>query len=449
MERAMFRRKVYDKLLKWKQEYNGRYACLLEGARRVGKSTIAENFAKNEYDSYIRIDFANITEELLDVFRDIAKPDIFFLRLQAETGITLKKRKSVIIFDEIQLNPKVRQAIKYLVQDGRYDYIETGSLISIRKNVQDIVIPSEEHRIKVYPMDFEEFSWATGKDSDTLRQLFKAGIQAGNALNRSLMRDFRIYMAVGGMPQAVDAYIKSNNFDHVDSVKKEIIDLYFDDLMKLDPTGRLSAVYSSVPSQLALKKKRFVVSAATGKQKTERDDERIFELINSGMVIPCWHVKNPGATLALTREIDRFKLYLADTGLFVTMMIAKDPEKSGDIYKKFLGDKLPADLGYLYENIAAQILASKGTDLYYHTWQKGNSTHSFEIDFLLSRGSKIIPIEVKSSETKNHESIDRFAEKYQQYISKRYLFSQKDVCNDKDLQLKPVYMLPFAAEDFS
>lgn len=447
MESVMFRRKVYDKLLKWKKEYAGRYACLLEGARRVGKSTIAENFAKNEYDSYIRIDFADITEEMLDVFRDIAKPDIFFLRLQAETGITLKKRKSVIIFDEIQLNPKVRQAIKYLVKDGRYDYIETGSLISIRKNVKDIVIPSEEHRIKVYPMDFEEFSWALGKDQDPLRQLFKAGIQAGNALNRSLMRDFRIYMAVGGMPQAVEAYIKSNNFKHVDSVKKEIIDLYLDDLMKLDPTGRLSAIYDSVPSQLALKKKRFIVSSATGKQKTGRDDERIFELIDSRMVIPCWHVTNPGTTLALTKEIDKFKLYLSDTGLFVTMMIAKEPEKAADIYKKFLGDKLPADLGYLYENAAAQIFASHGKELYYHTWRKENSTHCYEIDFLLSSGSKIVPVEVKSSETRNHESIDRFSEKYKQYVGRRYLFSQKDVAGDGQLQLKPVYMLPFAVEE--
>lgn len=212
----MFRRKVYDKLMKWKKEYAGRCACLLEGARRVGKSTIAENFAKKEYDSYIKIDFADITPELLDVFNDIAKPDLFFLRLQTETGITLKKRKSVIIFDEVQLNPKARQAIKYLVADGRYDYIETGSLISIRKNVKDIVIPSEEHKIKVFPMDFEEFSWATGKDLEPLREFFKAGIAAGNGLNRSLMRDFRIYMAVGGMPQAVDAYIKYNNFAKVD-----------------------------------------------------------------------------------------------------------------------------------------------------------------------------------------------------------------------------------------
>lgn len=443
----MFRRKVYDKLLEWKRNSQGRYACLLEGARRVGKSTIAENFAKHEYSSYIRIDFANITEELLDVFKDISKPDLFFLRLQTETRITLKKRNSVIIFDEIQLYPKARQAIKYLVADGRYDYIETGSLISLRKNVKDIVIPSEEHKIGVYPMDFEEFSWATGKDPEPVRQFFKAGIAAGNALNRSLMRDFRVYMAVGGMPQAVDAYIRYNNFAKVDEVKREIISLYIDDLKKLDPSGRLSAIYSAVPSQLALKRKRFTVTAATGKQKTNKDAERLFELIDSKMVLPCWHVKNPGTSLSLTREIERFKLYLSDTGLFITLMSDTGGESANEIYKKFLGDKLPADLGYLYENAAAQTIASFGKELYYHTWKKESGTHNYEVDFLLYSGSKIVPVEVKSSETARHESIDKFAAKYSRYVGKQYLFSQKDVSNDGQLQLKPVYMLPFVMED--
>ena len=443
----MFRRKVYDELMKWKKEYTGRCACLLEGARRVGKSTIAENFAKKEYDSYIKIDFADITPELLDVFNDIAKPDLFFLRLQTETGITLKKRKSVIIFDEVQLNPKARQAIKYLVADGRYDYIETGSLISIRKNVKDIVIPSEEHKIKVFPMDFEEFSWATGKDLEPLREFFKAGIAAGNGLNRSLMRDFRIYMAVGGMPQAVDAYIKYNNFAKVDEVKRDIINLYIDDLKKLDPSGRLSAIYSAVPSQLSLKRKRFTVTAATGKQKTSKDAERLFELIDSKMVLPCWHVKNPGTSLSLTREIERFKLYLSDTGLFITLMADTGGGSTDEIYKKFLGDKLPADLGYLYENAAAQIIASFGKELYYHTWKKESGCHSYEVDFLLYSGSKIVPVEVKSSNTGRHESIDKFAAKYSRYVGKQYLFSQKDVSNDGQLQFKPVYMLPFVMEN--
>ena len=251
----MFKRKAYDRLLSWKKEYNGTYACLLEGARRVGKSTIAEYFAQNEYESYIKIDFANITDELLDVFKDISRPDLFFLRLQAETGVTLIERKSVIIFDEIQLYPKARQAIKYLVKDGKYDYIETGSLISIKKNVKDILIPSEEYRIPVYPMDYEEFLWATGGNPDLIRTISNKNIAIGESTNRKLIRDFRIYMAVGGMPQAVEAYVNNKNFDFIDSIKQGIINLYLEDLKKIDGSGRLSDIYKSVPSQLALKKK--------------------------------------------------------------------------------------------------------------------------------------------------------------------------------------------------
>lgn len=211
----MFKRKVYDRLLEWKNEWNGKYACLLEGARRVGKTTIAEEFARNEYESYILIDFSNVSKELINIFDDISKLDLFFLRLQMETGITLKERKSVIIFDEIQLFPKARQAIKHLVRDGRYDYIETGSLISIKKNVKDILIPSEEHKIHVYPMDYEEFLWATGGNAGILRMAYDSNVPLGDSVNRSAMRDFRIYMAVGGMPQAVEAYIESNNFEKV------------------------------------------------------------------------------------------------------------------------------------------------------------------------------------------------------------------------------------------
>ena len=230
----LFERKVYKEILNWKEAYDGKTACMLEGARRVGKTTIAEEFAKKEYKSYIKIDFADITDELLDVFRDISKPDLFYLRLQAETDITLYVRESVIIFDEVQLYPKARQAIKYLVKDGRYDFIETGSLISIKKNVKDIVIPSEEYKINVYPMDYEEFLWATGGNADIIRKICNSGTSIGNSTNASLMRNFRIYMAVGGMPQAVEAYIEKNNFDYVDKVKRGIINLYIEDLRKID-----------------------------------------------------------------------------------------------------------------------------------------------------------------------------------------------------------------------
>lgn len=443
----MFRRKAYDKMLKWKNEFAGSYACLLEGSRRVGKSTIAEEFAKKEYDSYIKIDFANVTPEILAVFDDISKLDLFFLRLQAETGISLVERKSVLLFDEVQLFPKVRQAIKYLVKDGRYDYIETGSLISIKKNVKEILIPSEEYKISVYPMDYEEFLWATGKSPEILRKLYKSNISVGNETNRTLMRDFRIYMAVGGMPQAVEAYIQNKNFDFIDNVKREIISLYFEDLKKVDSSGRVSALYKAIPSQLALKRKKFSISAATGKQKNPKDEERIFDLIESKIALPCYNVVNPSRTLSLTKDLDYFKLYVSDSGLFVTLMFYDSESERNEIYKKLLSDKLNADLGYLYENVVAQIINAAGKELYFHIWQKDNSTHYYEIDFLLSSKNKIIPVEVKSSAVRNHESLKRFSEKYSTFVEKQFLLSQKDVGKNEQILLRPVYMLPFILEE--
>lgn len=441
----MFKRKVYNQLKQWKEEYAPRYACLLEGARRVGKTTVAVEFAKNEYESYILIDFADITPSLLDVFSDISNRDIFFLKLQAETGIQLIERKSVIIFDEIQFFPKARQAIKHLVKDGRYDYIETGSLISIKKNVKDILIPSEEYRIKVYPMDYEEFLWATGKSPEILRVGYKSSSAMGNSLNTKLMRDFRIYMAIGGMPQAVERYLETNNLEKVDEVKREILALYGEDLKKIDPSGRLSDIYASVPAQLALKKKRFVITKATGKRKTGKDEERLFDLIDSGIVLPCYNVSAPSIALAQERKTEDFKLYLSDIGLFVSIIFRSD----ADIYRKLLSDKLPANLGYLYENAVAQALTSVGRKLYFHSWKKEESTHSYEIDFILSSSSKIIPIEVKSSSVRNHESMIAFCDKYSSIVGRRILFSQKDLGKDGPIELKPIYMLPFFLEEIS
>ena len=437
----MFKRKVYDQLLEWKNEWNGKYACLLEGARRVGKTTIAEEFARKEYESYVLIDFSNISKEMIDIFDDISKLDRFFLRLQMETGVELYERKSVVIFDEIQLFPKARQAIKHLVKDGRYDYIETGSLISIKKNVKNILIPSEEHKIRVYPMDYEEFMWATGANPNVLNMAYKSNVELGNAANRNMMRDFRIYMAVGGMPQAVERYIDTNNFESVDRVKREILDLYFDDLKKIDGSGRITDMYKSVPCQLAAKKKHYVITNATGKQKTRKDEERLFELIDSGLVLPCYNVLNPTVSLSQTKDMDCFKLYLSDIGLFTTMLFNDSQNGIEDIYKKLLSDTLPADLGYLYENVVAQAIRASGRELYYHTWKKEGSTHSYEIDFLLTSKNKVIPIEVKSSATKNHKSIDNFAMKYSKYVGERYLLSQKDVGNIGTLKLKPLYMI--------
>ena len=439
----MFRRKAYAQLLEWKARYSNHYAVLLEGARRVGKSTLAEAFAQNEYESYILIDFANITREMKSLFDDIGNLDLFFLRLQALTGVSLTRRKSVIIFDEIQLMPLARQAIKYLVKDGRYHYMETGSLISIKKNVKGIVIPSEEYKIQIYPMDYEEFLWATGKDTYTLlEQLNTQKGPIGNAANRSLMRDFRLYMAVGGMPQAVAAYIEGKDFAQVDFVKREIIELYKADFRKIDSSGRISAIFEAIPSQLALKKRRFIISAATGRKKSAKDAELLSELVDSKTVIPCYNIVNPSIALAQTKDPDTYKLYLADTGLFTTLMFNHESRIYEDIYAKLLSDKLDADLGYMYENAIAQMIRSTGRDVCYHTWMPEGSSHSYEVDFLLTDKAKLIPIEVKSSAVNSHKSMDAFCEKYSGAISRRLLFSQKDIGYQNMLELKPVYLAP-------
>ena len=444
----MFKRKAFEKLKYWKEKKAPKYAVLLEGARRVGKSTIAEEFAKQEYKSYIKIDFANVRKEILDVFEDIAEPDIFFLRLQTATGITLHKRESVIIFDEIQLMPKVRQAIKYLVADGRYDYIETGSLISIKKNVKDIVIPSEEIKIQVYPMDYEEFMWATGNETyQVLKELYKRGKAVGNSLNRKLMRDFRVYMAVGGMPQAVAAYVEGKNFTEIDEVKREIINLYKDDFFKIDGTGLIGRMYESIPTQLATDKRSYVISAATGKKKVDKDIERLYNMLDSKTVLPCYNVLNPSVTLSQTMDNQTFKLYLADTGLFTTMIFSSSGETDENIYTKLLSDSLPADLGYLYENAVAQVINAAGRPLYYHTWRKDNVTRYFEIDFLVASKTKIVPIEVKSSRLGMHKSITEFQRKYSKNTAAPILLSQKDVGQVEMLKLYPIYMLPYILED--
>ncbi len=442
----MFKRKVYDNLLEWKEKYANRSACLLEGARRVGKSTIALEFAKNEYHSFVCIDFSNISKELLEIFDDISNLDIFFLRLQAVTGIQLITSKSVIIFDEVQFFPKARQAIKHLVKDGRYHYIETGSLISIKKNVKDILIPSEEHKINVFPMDFEEFNWALGKNTESIRSFVEKNISIGDLTNRKLMRDFRIYMAVGGMPQVVSTYLQTNNLEDVDKEKRNIISLYLDDLKKIDSSGRLSDIYASIPSQLALKRNRFKITEATKSRKRISDEERLFDLIDSKIVLPCYNITQPSVALAQTRDPDTFKLYISDIGLFTTMLFDGGKGISSDIYKKLLSDKLSADLGYMYENAIAQIIVNSGRNLYYHSWKKENSTHSNEVDFLIRSKNKIIPIEVKSSSTRNHASIDEFCKRYSHEVDQRFLFSQKDFSKVEQLEFKPIYAAPFLLE---
>lgn len=439
----IFRRKVMDKLLEWKKDYADRYAVLLEGARRVGKSTVAEEFAKKEYKSYIFIDFSKNADNIKKCFDDIGNLDMFFLRIQAETGIMLYEHESLIIFDEVQLFPKARQAVKHLVRDGRYHYLETGSLISIKKNVKDILIPSEEMKIPVAPMDYEEFCGVAGYNYSLLQQIYEGGTAVGQATNRKLMRDLRVYMAVGGMPQAVKAYVRGENFTQIDQVKRQIIALYEDDFKKIDPSGRISAMYHTIPAQLSKNSRKYRITSAIGKRNNTKAEELLYDLIDSKTVLPCYNSTNPRVSLPNTKDFDSYKLYLADTGLFVTLMFIDRPAAENEIYGKLLSDKLPANLGYLYENLAAQMIHAAGRELYYHTWEKSGSTHYYEVDFLISSGSKISAFEIKSSGTGKHESINEFAKKFSANVGSIYVLSQKDVGAEGALQKKPIYLMPF------
>ena len=441
----MFKRKMYDKLLTWKKESNGNTALLIEGARRVGKSTIVEEFAKNEYDSYILIDFSIAPKGVIELFEDMSDLNYFFLQLQLQYHVDLKERNSLIIFDEVQLCPKARQAIKHLVKDHRYDYIETGSLISIRKNVKDILIPSEERRVSMYPMDYEEFLWAVGDNTTypLIRKFFEAGRPFGDQTNRKLMRDFRLYMLVGGMPQAVNEYLSSNNFKMVDAVKRDILRLYEDDFAKIDPTGRIAMLFDAIPAQLNNNASRYQVSGILENTRAGDILELIAQMRDSKTVLVSYHANNPGAGLSAARDLTKFKLFLCDTGLFTTLMFKDRDFTENIIYEKLLNDTLPANLGYLYENVVAQMLAAEGNELFYHTFLNEATKHNYEIDFLIARKNKICPIEVKSSGYKSHASLDAFYKKYSSQILNRYLIYTKDIGKDQNVRCYPVYMTPF------
>lgn len=441
-EIMVFKRKAYKKLLEWKQKRNGSTAILIEGARRVGKSTLVETFASNEYESHILIDFNKASKEVKLLFEDLMNLDFLFMQLQAHYNVILKNRKSVIIFDEVQQCPQARQAIKYLVADGRYDYIETGSLISIKKNTKNITIPSEEERITLYPMDYEEFRWALGDDSTMplLGSFYERHLPLGSA-HRAKMRDLRLYMLVGGMPQAVNAYLETNNLSIVDEVKRGIIKLYQDDFQKLDSSGRLETLFMEIPSQLSQNTNRYRPYSAIGEVNSDKLIEFLRSLEDSKTVLISYHSNDPNVGMSLTKDISKYKLFCADTGLFVTLAFWDKDFTENIIYQKLLSDKLSANLGYIYENLVAQMLSASGNKLFYYTWPK-DSTHNYEIDFLVSRGSKLHPIEVKSSGYRRHASLDAFCLKYSGLVDKRYLIYTKDFCKDGETILLPVYMTP-------
>ena len=444
MSKRKFRRKVYGKMLEWKTTSKGRSALLLEGARRIGKSTIVEEFAKKEYSSYILIDFNEASQDVKDLFENLMDLDYIFLYLQNIYQTSLYEHESVIVFDEVQQCPKARQAIKYLVKDGRYDYIETGSLISIHKKTKDINIPSEEHRVEMFPMDYEEFRWALGDETgmSLLKQVFEKRMSLGEGINRMKMRDLRLYMLVGGMPQAVNEYLDTKNLQNVDLVKRQIIQLYADDFRKIDPTGRISKLFMSIPSQLSRNLMRYQPTPVVGNIPSDKIDELLLCLEDSKTINIAYHADDPHVGMSLTMDYGKYKLYVGDTGLFVTLAFWDKDFTENIIYNKLLSDKLSANMGYVYENLVAQMLRASGDRLFYYTFPK-DKTHFYEIDFLLSRGNKLCPIEVKSSGYKTHASLDAFCRKFSDRIGQRYLIYTKDLQKDEQTLLLPVYMTPF------
>ena len=441
----LFKRKIYERLLQWKRESNGNSALLIEGARRIGKSTVVKSFARNEYESFIFIDFTTCSQEVKNLFNDVSDLNYIFLRLQLTYGVQLIERKSLIVFDEVQFQPLARQAIKSFVADHRYDYIETGSLISIRKNTEKILIPSEEERVSMYPMDYEEFRWALG-DKATVPLL--RGVwdhpQPLEEAHRKLMRDFRLYMLVGGMPQAVNAYLESNNFEVVDRAKRMILDLYDEDFGKIDPSGKAARIFAAIPAQLNSNASRYQISNVIPKSRGEDCLEIISEMEKTKTVNISHHCDDPNVGLGNTESTGQYKMYVGDTGLFVTLAFRDKAFTENIIYERLLSDKLSANLGYLYENIVAQMFTCSGNKLFYHSWPTESGKHNYEVDFLLSRGTKILPIEVKSSSYKTHVSLDAFCQKYSSRITnERYLVYTKDYARDECVRYLPAYMAMF------
>ena len=443
-----FKRKIYDKLLEWKETSNGKSAVLIEGARRVGKSTIVEEFARNEYADYILLDFALENRDICRNFEDnMGDLDSFFRNLFVLKGKDLPKRKAVIIFDEVQLFPRARQAIKYLVADGRYDYIETGSLISIKKNVKEILIPSEEEKIKMYPMDFEEFLWAKGNTAaiPAVRNAFENRKPLGDAVHKKIMQLFREYIAVGGMPQAVLSYVKGESFAAIDRVKQGILSLYEDDLKKYDDEEKekASLIFKTIPRQLTDHNMHFTFSEISTNARYINYVESVEFVAESMIGNLCVNVAMPDVLMDLYADRSNFKLYMGDTGLLVSQMIREGDETEG-IYKALIYDRLSSNLGMIFENVVAQMLRARGKNLYFHEYkytpENADKEKKYEIDFLLVKNKKVCPIEVKSSGYLSHKSFDYFIKKYPIKVKERYVIYTKDLKFVDGITYIPAYM---------
>ena len=443
------KRKIYDDLLAWKKRSDGATALMIDGARRVGKSFLCEQFAKNEYKSYIIIDFGNAPKDILDLFlHDSYDLDLFFAKLSAFYAKTLYKRESVIVFDEVQQFPRARQLIKYLVADGRYDFLETGSLIRLKKNVQDIIIPSEEEHIEIFPLDFEEFLWALGDKTTAplIKQCFVTKTPLGQALHRKIMNDFRQYILVGGMPQAVLEYVKTKDFEAVDTVKRRILKLYRNDVSKFAAgyEDKVFAIFDGIPAQLAKKGKKYQLSSIS-KQARYRSYEDSFIWLNEAMVVnTCFNATDPNIGLALSADHSTQKCYMADTGLLITHAFMDSPYIENELYKAILFDRLSINEGMIIENIAAQMLRRNGHKLYFYSRNdKEHRENHMEVDFLITEKKKIAPIEVKSGSYKSHSSLDKFKKKFAPKLSNSYIIYTKDVMLKDDIIHLPIYMTMF------
>ena len=448
----IFKRKVYRKLLEWKELSSGASAVLLEGARRIGKSTIVEEFAKREYDDYMILDFAKESTDVRNNFiENMDDLDTFFRNLFLLKRRSLKGERCVLIFDEVQLFPGARQAIKYLVADGRYDYIETGSLISTRKNVQDILIPSEEYRIKMYPMDFEEYLWALGDDItvDAMRDAFGKRKPLGDAIHRKVMKTFRTYMAVGGMPQAVEAFVNGKTFAQIDFVKRNILNLYEEDLAKYDIENRekASVIYKTIPEQLENKNSHFRFSLVDKNARYQNYVDAVSFVAEAMIGNECINVTKPEIALELFSDRSNFKLYMGDTGLLVTRIMMNQDETDEDLYKSLIINDLGINQGMILENMVAQMLRASGHKLYFHEYlyqpEGSGQEKKYEIDFVIVKKKKICPIEVKSSNYRSHKSFDYMIKKYQLKMEERYIIYTKDLKYEDGITYIPVYMTMF------
>lgn len=445
----MLKRKIYDELLDWKRKSDGKTALLIDGARRVGKSYIVEKFAQNEYKSHIMIDFGNAPQDILDMFiHESADLDLFFAKLSAFYSTALYKRESLIVFDEVQQFPRARQLIKYFVADGRYDFVETGSLIRLKKNTEDIIIPSEEEHKELFPLDFEEFLWAMGDEATVpmIRRCFETKSPLGQALHRKVMNDFRQYVLVGGMPQSVLAYQNGKDFEASDEAKRRILRLYRDDVSKFAEgyEEKVYAVFDGIPAQLSKKEKKYKLSSIN-KNARFRAYEDSFIWLNEAMVVnACFNTTDPNVGLALSADHSTQKCYMADTGLLVTHTFMDTAYTDNELYKAILFDRLDVNEGMLMENIVAQTLRRTGHKLYFYSRSDSrNRINHMEIDFLITEGKKISLIEVKSGNYRSHASLDKFRKKFTSKVGTPYILYPKDVMEKDGIWHLPLYMAMF------